>query len=87
MLGGSTIDEARGDVDGAEFPARVGDAEGAVEVRERGPVRVAHRRRLLEREGDGAVGRREGRQAHGGHRDVGGPRAVEQEQRGACDAR
>lgn len=87
VLGAPAIDESRRDVDGAELPARVGNAERAVEVRERGPVRVAHRRRLLEREGDGAVGGREGREAHGGHRDVGWPRAEEQEQRRARDPR
>ena len=72
VLGAPPVDEARWDVDGAELPAGVGHAERAVEVRERGAVGVAHRRCLLEGEGDGAVGGGEGGQAHRRHRDVGG---------------
>jgi hypothetical protein len=87
VLGAAAVDEPRGDVDGAEVAPRVGDAEGAVEVRERGAVGVAHRRRLLEGEGHGAVGRGEGGQAHAGHGDVGRPRAEQQEQRSAGAAR
>uniref|UniRef100_A0A0D9UYL7 Uncharacterized protein n=1 Tax=Leersia perrieri TaxID=77586 RepID=A0A0D9UYL7_9ORYZ len=70
-LGAAAVDEAGGDVDGPELAAGAGDAELAVEVRERRAVGVAHRRRLLERERHRPVRpRRERRQPHRRHRDV-----------------
>jgi len=81
VLRAAAVDLASRDVHGADLAAGVGDVEGAVVVRERGPVGVAHGGQLLEGEGHGAVGHGEGGQLHGRHGDVRRARAEEHEQR------
>lgn len=82
VLCAAAFDLACGDVHGADLAARVAHAEGAVVVRERRAVGVAHGGELLEGEGGGAVHEGEGRELHGGHGDGGRARAEEDEERG-----